>query len=46
MLQPILVVQDGRIAEQGSHDELMRAGGQYAGLYADWEQAAGAAPAE
>ncbi len=39
----ILVVADGRIAEQGSHDELMRAGGQYAGLYADWEQAAGAA---
>jgi ATP-binding cassette subfamily B protein len=39
----ILVVQDGQIAEQGSHDELMRAGGQYAGLYADWEQAAGAA---
>ena len=39
----ILVVDDGRIAEQGSHDELMRAGGQYAGLYADWEQAAGAA---
>jgi ATP-binding cassette subfamily B protein len=39
----ILVVADGQIAEQGSHDELMRAGGQYAGLYADWEQAAGAA---
>ncbi|MEI7519924.1 MAG: ABC transporter ATP-binding protein [Thermoleophilia bacterium] len=35
----IVVVDDGRVAEQGSHDELMRAGGLYAGLYADWEQA-------
>jgi ATP-binding cassette subfamily B protein len=38
----IVVVEDGRIAETGSHDELMRAGGRYAALYADWEQAAGA----
>lgn len=37
----IVVVEDGRIEEQGSHDDLMRAGGTYAGLYADWEQAAG-----
>lgn len=37
----IVVVEDGHIAEQGSHDELMRAGGRYAALYADWEQAAG-----
>jgi ATP-binding cassette subfamily B protein len=36
----IVVVEDGRIEEQGSHDELMRLGGRYAGLYADWEQAA------
>ncbi len=35
----IVVVEDGRIAEQGSHDELIRAGGRYAELYADWEQA-------
>jgi ABC-type multidrug transport system, ATPase and permease components len=28
----ILVVQDGRIAEQGSHDELMKHGGVYAKL--------------
>lgn len=35
----IVVVDDGRIAEQGTHDELMRAGALYAGLYADWEQA-------
>ncbi len=37
----IVVVEDGRIAELGSHDQLMRAGGRYAGLYEDWEQAAG-----
>ncbi len=35
----IVVVDDGRIAEEGSHDELIRAGGRYAELYADWEQA-------
>ncbi len=29
----ILVVADGRIAEQGSHDELMRLNGVYADLY-------------
>ena len=37
-----IAVEDGRIAETGSHDDLMRAGGRYAALYADWEQAAGA----
>ena len=37
----IVVVEDGRIAETGSHDDLMRAGGRYAALYADWEQATG-----
>ncbi len=36
----IVVVDDGRIAEQGSHDELMARGGMYAGLYSDWERAA------
>ncbi len=41
----IVVVDDGRVAEQGSHDELMHLGGIYAGLYADWEQAGGAAAA-
>ncbi len=35
----IVVVEDGRIAEEGSHEELIRAGGRYAELYADWEQA-------
>ena len=29
----ILVVQHGDIVEQGSHDELMKQGGVYAGLY-------------
>ncbi len=35
----IVVVEDGRIGEEGTHDDLMRAGGRYAGLYADWEDA-------
>ena len=30
----ILVLQDGRIAEQGSHEELLTLNGVYAGLYA------------
>ncbi|WP_034263556.1 ABC transporter ATP-binding protein [Actinospica robiniae] len=33
MADQILVVADGRIAEAGSHDELMRADGLYAELY-------------
>ncbi|MFD0559930.1 ABC-type multidrug transport system fused ATPase/permease subunit [Stackebrandtia endophytica] len=32
----IAVVQDGRIAELGSHDELVAAGGHYAGLWRSW----------
>lgn len=36
----IVVVEDGRIAEQGTHDQLMNAGGRYSALYSDWEQAA------
>ncbi len=29
----ILVVEDGRIVQRGSHDELLAAGGRYAELY-------------
>lgn len=36
----IVVVEDGRIVEQGSHAELLGSGGRYAQLYTDWEQAA------
>ena len=33
----IAVVDNGRIAEIGSHDELVGAGGLYAAMYATWE---------
>jgi ABC-type multidrug transport system fused ATPase/permease subunit len=32
----IVVLDQGRIVEQGSHDELIAASGPYAALYADW----------
>jgi ABC-type multidrug transport system fused ATPase/permease subunit len=32
----IVVLEQGRIAEQGSHDELLALGGRYYGLYRDW----------
>ena len=37
----IVVLEHGRIAEQGTHDELIDAEGRYFELYRDWaEQAA------
>jgi ATP-binding cassette subfamily B protein len=39
----VAVVDDGRLAELGSHDELVRREGRYAALYASWSAAAGRA---
>jgi ATP-binding cassette subfamily B protein len=36
----IVVLEDGRIVEQGSHDELVARGGRYRSLYGDWAEAA------
>jgi ATP-binding cassette subfamily B protein len=33
----IAVVDDGRLVELGSHDELIAGGGRYAGLFASWQ---------
>ena len=37
----IIVLEAGRIAESGSHDELLAAGGRYAKLYSSWTEPAG-----
>jgi ABC-type multidrug transport system fused ATPase/permease subunit len=32
----VVVLEGGRLAEQGTHDDLLAAGGVYAGLHASW----------
>jgi ATP-binding cassette subfamily B protein len=39
----IIVLEHGKIVEQGTHDELLGSGGGYANLYRDWSGGAAAA---
>jgi ATP-binding cassette subfamily C protein len=32
----VVLLDQGRVAETGTHDELVRAGGRYAALWAAW----------
>jgi len=38
----IVVLEQGHIAEAGTHEELIDAGGSYAGLYGAWEKSSAA----
>ncbi|MBA2626098.1 MAG: ABC transporter ATP-binding protein [Acidimicrobiia bacterium] len=42
----IAVIEDGRVAELGTHDELVALGGHYSGLYDAWRHHGGRAPGE
>ena len=41
----VAVVENGRVTELGSHDELLEAGGSYAALWASWQTDGAAEPA-
>jgi ATP-binding cassette subfamily B protein len=42
----IAVIEDGRVAELGTHDELLALGGHYAGLHDAWRRHGGHSPGE